>query len=148
MADVQHVEKHAEGGLIIVTKHTVWDSSGWWRNNIFVESDEAQSFLKAFCQYRHELEGGREVFTGPETKCNVAAVATPKHVSELLSVSSLQVSGMDDSTLVDFHQRLDGACVQAAKDCRWKDYDALRSAISAIANFMASKFRDEVLKRG
>lgn len=57
MADVQHIEKHQSGGLVVVTKHTRWDKeSDYWANNLFVSADEAQRFLRAWCNYRAELE--------------------------------------------------------------------------------------------
>lgn len=57
LADVQHIEKHQGGGLVVVTKHTRWDKeTDGWANNIFVGADDAQGFLRAWCDYRAELE--------------------------------------------------------------------------------------------
>ncbi len=57
LADVQHVEKHNPGGLIVVTTHTRWDrENDCWANNIWVDKDEATAFLAAWCRYRGELE--------------------------------------------------------------------------------------------
>jgi hypothetical protein len=56
LADVQHIEKH-ELGLVVVTKHTRWDAErDVWANNIWVPGAERDAFLKAWCQYRAELE--------------------------------------------------------------------------------------------
>ncbi len=57
LADVQHVEKHNPLGLIVVTKHTRWDSElGNWANNAWVDKAEADAFMLAWCRYRSELE--------------------------------------------------------------------------------------------
>jgi hypothetical protein len=70
LADVQHIEKiyhtcdMASGakkgdlsGLMVVTKHTRWDmETDVWANNIWIDQEEAASFLAAWCVYRHELE--------------------------------------------------------------------------------------------
>ena len=57
LADVQHIEKHNPLGLIVVTKHTRWDSDrDHWANNIWIDKAEAPAFLAAWCQYRSELE--------------------------------------------------------------------------------------------
>ncbi len=57
LADVQHIEKQENGGLIVVTRHSRWDADNdFWANNIYVEAREATAFISAFCQYRHELE--------------------------------------------------------------------------------------------
>ena len=71
MADVQHIEKQYQtvdlvngakkgdlSGIIIVTKHTTWDTENdFWANNIWLSAAEAESFIKAWCNYRRELEG-------------------------------------------------------------------------------------------
>lgn len=56
MADVQHIEKR-DLGIIVVTKHTRWDHEvDHWANNIWIGKDEAPRFLRAWCDYRAELE--------------------------------------------------------------------------------------------
>ena len=68
MSDVQHVEKHwYQGdkktkdnwrGLLVITKHTRWDmDADTWANHIYLDREEGQSFLRAWCEYRAELEG-------------------------------------------------------------------------------------------
>ena len=78
MADVQHIEKQYHScdlvdgtkkwdlqGAMIITKHTRWDmEADCWANNIWLGKDETESFLKDWCFYRHELEGGLEGFKG------------------------------------------------------------------------------------
>lgn len=57
LADVQHIEKHNPGGLIVVTKHTRWDSDlDGWANNIWIDKAEAPAFMRAWYHYRSELE--------------------------------------------------------------------------------------------
>jgi hypothetical protein len=57
LADVQHIEKHNPGGLIVVTKHTRWDCDrDVWANNIWIDKAEAPGFMSAWCHYRSELE--------------------------------------------------------------------------------------------
>lgn len=57
LADVQHIETHNPGGLIVVTKHTSWDREGdCWANNIWIDEAEAAAFKAAWCRYRSELE--------------------------------------------------------------------------------------------
>jgi hypothetical protein len=57
LVDVQHIEKHESGGLVVVTKHTYWDSErGFWANHIWVDTREAHSFIQEWCRYRSELE--------------------------------------------------------------------------------------------
>ena len=71
MADVQHIEKHwfaaderkrgTHRGLIIVTKHTRWDmEADMWANNIYLTREEGDTFLRAWCTYRSELEAINE----------------------------------------------------------------------------------------
>jgi len=56
MADVQHIEK-SELGLVVVTRHTRWDrETDTWANNIWVNKDESEAFMRAWCGYRAELE--------------------------------------------------------------------------------------------
>jgi hypothetical protein len=57
LADVQHIETHNPSGLIVVTKHTRWDSdTGSWANNLWIDGSEANEFKSAWCRYRSELE--------------------------------------------------------------------------------------------
>ena len=78
LADVQHVERHwfkddknltktNYRGLVIVTKHTVWDqSAGNWSNSIYIPAGEdADNFIKDWCLYRAELEA-ENIATGDE----------------------------------------------------------------------------------
>jgi hypothetical protein len=68
MADVQHIEKHWIGsdprtrdnyaGIRIITCHTYWNNeTDIWANNIYLDRSEANLFLKAWCDYRSELDG-------------------------------------------------------------------------------------------
>lgn len=67
MADVQHIQKHhSSGGIIVITKNTRWDmEADTWANGIWLNKEDGDSFKKEWCFYRHELEGGREAFKGP-----------------------------------------------------------------------------------
>lgn len=67
MADVQHIERHWYStdeknknnyrGVRVITKHTKWDmEADTWANNIYLDRDEADLFIQAWCMYRHELE--------------------------------------------------------------------------------------------
>lgn len=57
LADVQHIDKSNPHGLVVVTRHTRWDPEmGSWANNIWVNKDEAEAFMRAWCGYRAELE--------------------------------------------------------------------------------------------
>ena len=57
LADVQHIEKHNPLGLIVVTKHTLWDlDRDMWANNIWIDKAEVEAFTLAWCRYRSELE--------------------------------------------------------------------------------------------
>lgn len=67
MADVQHIEKHwypddkrernNYRGILVITKHTKWNMErDIWENNIYLDRDEADRFLRAWCDYRSELE--------------------------------------------------------------------------------------------
>ena len=80
MADVQHVEKnrqscdYADGskkgdisGYTIITRHSRWDAeTDSWANPIILGKEEGEAFLRAWRDYRHELEDGAEAFNGPE----------------------------------------------------------------------------------
>ena len=73
LADVQHIEpvrnNRTRIGIQIITKHTKWnntDSMDCWENAAYLPEEEADEFLRAFCTYRHELEGGKDAFTGAE----------------------------------------------------------------------------------
>ena len=57
MKEVQFIEKQKSGGLIIVFKDTKWNvEADCWQNNAFITASDADSFLQAWCMYRHELE--------------------------------------------------------------------------------------------
>jgi hypothetical protein len=70
MADVQHIEKKYHTcdltngtkkgdllGAIVVTKHTRWDmEADCWANNIWLSAKQVSTFLRAWCEYRYELE--------------------------------------------------------------------------------------------
>jgi uncharacterized protein YecA (UPF0149 family) len=57
MADVQHVEAISKGSWVI-TRHTRYDMiNDIWANPIYLDQEETKQFLKAWCVYRHELEG-------------------------------------------------------------------------------------------
>lgn len=67
MADVQHIERHWYGdrertkdnykGIVVITKHTTWSQEmDTWKNNIYLDREEADKFISAWCMYRHELE--------------------------------------------------------------------------------------------
>ena len=69
MADVQHMElhwihvpveertKHNYEGLLVITKHTTWDTTiDTWANNIYLGGDEARAFMAAWCRYRSEVD--------------------------------------------------------------------------------------------
>ena len=67
MADVQHIEKlwytsdektrDNYRGIKVITKHTRWDiEADSWANNIYLDRQEGDDFLKAWCIYRNELE--------------------------------------------------------------------------------------------
>lgn len=56
LAEVQHVEKY-KYGLTVVTSKTRWDCEhDVWANPINIPEDQAECFLSAWCNYRHELE--------------------------------------------------------------------------------------------
>ena len=68
MADVQHIEKSWYTGdektrdnwrgLIVITKHTRWDmDADTWANNIYLDREEGETFLRVWCEYRAESEG-------------------------------------------------------------------------------------------
>lgn len=58
LADVQHVEKHASGGLVIVTKHTRWDHErDGWANNAFIPDSERTKFMSEWRDYLSRKEG-------------------------------------------------------------------------------------------
>jgi len=82
MAEVGHIEKiyHKSGsvdgkikkgdlsGILVIMKHTAWDmvadtwNGGVWISNI---DSKAQQFLKDWCFYRYEVEGGKDGFKEP-----------------------------------------------------------------------------------
>lgn len=56
LADVQHIEKH-KTGIMIITRHTRWDCDhDVWANGIWMNDPEAAGFRQAWCHYRSELE--------------------------------------------------------------------------------------------
>lgn len=61
MADVQHIEKlkgYNEGALWLIMKSTRYDmEADTWSNPVLIGKEEAAGFLRAWCQYRNELEG-------------------------------------------------------------------------------------------
>lgn len=59
MADVQHIEKLQQGGIWVITKHTKYNfENDIWENPIFIPDvdDKDKKFIKAYCQFRHELD--------------------------------------------------------------------------------------------
>jgi hypothetical protein len=69
MADVSHVQRSfhqhdtVDGdkcgdflGITIITKHTTWNPDGGYHNSIWMTGEDAQEFLRAWCNYRHELD--------------------------------------------------------------------------------------------
>lgn len=80
MADVQHIEKVYERchpgsikpknivkGISIIMKSTRWSfEQQEWENSIYLRKIYMEEFLKAWCFYRHELEGGKDGFKQPE----------------------------------------------------------------------------------
>lgn len=71
LADVQHIETHNPRGLIVVTKHTRWDSEGdFWANSIWINGDEAEAFKAAWCRYRAELEADTLADLRPDLPAN------------------------------------------------------------------------------
>jgi hypothetical protein len=67
MADVQHIEKHKDG-IMVVTKHTRWDCDhDVWANGIWMSEPEATNFRRAWCSYRSELEADTLMDLTPTT---------------------------------------------------------------------------------
>jgi hypothetical protein len=57
MKEVQFIENQDGGGLVIVFKDAKWSSDkDAWENNAFIPASDADSFMQAWCFYRHELE--------------------------------------------------------------------------------------------
>lgn len=57
LADVQHIEKHRDGAIYVITKHTRWDCEhDVWANAVWINAPEATAFRRAWCSYRAELE--------------------------------------------------------------------------------------------
>lgn len=67
MADVSHIEKHWYRGdekmpenikgYLVITKHTTWNGElDCHNNNPFLGKEEGEKFVKAWCEYRRELE--------------------------------------------------------------------------------------------
>ena len=61
MAEVTLIEKDKRPGfedaISIVFKGSTWSIElDYWNNVAYLRHEEAKSFLRAWCQYRHELE--------------------------------------------------------------------------------------------
>lgn len=57
MADVSYIEKERKGEIVIHLKYTTFDDAQkHFNNTIWLDKKESESFLKAWCMYRHELE--------------------------------------------------------------------------------------------
>jgi len=73
MADVQHIERHRYNtetieayknwnkkifdGIKVIMKSTRYNNDiDDWDNNVYLSKDEADEFLKIWCQYRREFE--------------------------------------------------------------------------------------------
>lgn len=68
LAEVSHVIKHNmekdHGGFSVIMKHSKWNSeNGSYEPNIWLPK-RAEIFMKDWCFYRYELEGGAEGFKG------------------------------------------------------------------------------------
>lgn len=75
MADVHHIIKQ-ENEILVILNETRWNfKHDFWENPISLvdgenketgwKSTEATDFMKAWCNYRHEIEGGNESFSSP-----------------------------------------------------------------------------------
>lgn len=69
LAEVQHIEKDQreryKGGLIVVMSGSTWNQEiDFYNNTPYLSGDEAESFKKAWCRYRSELE--TETLVEPE----------------------------------------------------------------------------------
>lgn len=61
MAEVQHITKDQrekfKGSIEVIFKTTTWnDTDNCYNNSLYLRKDEAESFLRAWCDYRSELE--------------------------------------------------------------------------------------------
>jgi len=61
LADVVFVErdkrKNYIGNINIIFKGTTWNSDiDTWNNNSYLVDEEADKFMTAWCNYRHEIE--------------------------------------------------------------------------------------------
>lgn len=61
LADVQHIEKLKKNGeptgICIITNHTKWNfEHDVWENAIYISKGQDEIFLKAWSNYRYELE--------------------------------------------------------------------------------------------
>ena len=75
MADVHHIERHwfpddkiksreTARGCLVVTKHTKWNfEHDCWENAAYLAHDEMVKFLRAWCDYRSEVD---DCDRGPE----------------------------------------------------------------------------------
>lgn len=64
MADVMFVEKR-DSGIMLIMKNTTWNmEADCWANNAWISNhdNQAEKFMQDWCYYRHELEGGKNVF--------------------------------------------------------------------------------------
>lgn len=79
LAEVQHCEKLRRGpypprttesepnGLHVITAKTKYDmEADAWANPIYIPEEEAVSFLRAWCDYRSELESDTLADLSPE----------------------------------------------------------------------------------
>lgn len=62
MADIQRFIKQSNGseqmGLLVIMKSTKWDwDNEDWDNASWLDEEEGEKLLKAWCYYRHELDG-------------------------------------------------------------------------------------------
>lgn len=57
MAEVSHIENYKSKAIRIIFKHSSSSNEGGGLEPVaYLIEDEAEGFLKAWCQYRHELE--------------------------------------------------------------------------------------------
>lgn len=56
LADVSHIQRRGLG-IQVITKHTTYNTEiDDYNNSVWIDKDEAQAFLSAWCRYRSELE--------------------------------------------------------------------------------------------
>jgi len=57
LADVQHIEKRGDGGIMVIMKSTTYAfEQDEWMNSVYFAKGDAQRFIAAWCGYRSELE--------------------------------------------------------------------------------------------